>query len=472
MAPVDLRNQRIRACLIVDSLKRPCYRSDNGVGQLAEEFSLDQLRSLITQLCREALAEETESDPPVTFYTRAPEGKTISEEATTVSLNRRARELLNTVVEEIRDKRWSIELSRKELEQEVVTTLFEGTQALLENSFDEDALIESLLSRLSEKSLTWDVYLPILGLELPEGCHLTLAGGTLKELTNDEKHNLRDEYITIWRQARWNSPEKMQSGINKLTEQLEETINSSKFWYHIQVYGRAQSAKNQAVEAAALAMDILRFFALFNGINPEVFNLSFPHQAVTGEMKYLQIAKSQSCELHSELGILFAYRVDEARYAKLTKLPEFQRLQLMSNKPDPTQVEQKALLGIQQYAEATRLPPLGLRLVWYLSSLETVLAKETEGERHKKVERRIGKLLGSKAAERVNPLYDKRRKLVHYGHRNRVGEELITDVEAQHARNLAYLGVVSALREVGEISSHDAFLDHLDALPTNRGNKK
>ena len=41
-------------------------------------------------------------------------------------------------------------------------------------------------------------------------------------------------------------------------------------------------------------------------------------------------------------------------------------------------------MGIQQFAEAARLPSATIKLVWYLSALETVLAKEDEGKRHKK----------------------------------------------------------------------------------------
>ena len=121
-------------------------------------------------------------------------------------------------------------------------------------------------------------------------------------------------------------------------------------------------------------------------------------------------------------------------------------------------------MGIQQYAEATRLPSLGLRLVWYISALETVLAKENEGNRHKKVEKRIRKLLGESASRKICPLYDKRRKPVHYGYRNRIGNELISDVDVHVARDLAYLGIISALSYENNFEEHDYFLDYIDSL--------
>jgi len=427
------------------------------------------LRCLLTCLCHEALIEESESNPPVTFFTRAPEGKTIAQEATTISLNQQGYGFLREIIDQLRhNKKWAVELSKEELEQEVVTALFEGTSALQEGNFDVDKLIESLLDRLGEGVATWEVYIPIANLELPEGSQLSLAGGMFKELTSREKDILRGEHVGIWRQAKWETPEKMESGMKVLAQSLEETITSSKFWYCIQVNGRAQAARSQAIEAAMLAMDILCFFALFNGINPEVFAPRFPNQTGRGIMNYIQIVKGQSCQISSELGIPFSYGLDAPRFNKLTRLAEFQKLQQISNKSDPSQLEQKFLLGVQQYAEATRLPSASLRLVWYLSALETVLAKENEQERHQrheKVGKRLRKLLGATAADMVGPLYNKRRKPVHYGHRNRIGNELITDAEIQRARTLAYLGIVSALSKLDNHTDHNVFLDYLDALP-------
>ena len=426
------------------------------------------LRCLLTCLCQEALIEESESNPPAFFFTRAPKGKTIEQEATTIFLNKQGYLLLQEIIAQLRqNKKWVVELSKEELEQEVVTALFEGTQALQEGNFDVTELIKSLLQRLGKGVATWEVYLPIADLELPEGSQLTLGGGIFKELTSREKDIMRDELVGIRRQANWETPEKMESEMKFLAQRLEETITSSKFWYYIQVNGRAQAAKNQAIEAAMLAMDILRFFALFNRINPEVFAPRFPSQTGRGVMRYIQIVKGQCSKIGSESGVTFPYSLDALSFDKLIKHAKFQKLQQISNKSDPSQLEQKFLLGVQQYAEATRLPSASLRLVWYLSALETVLAKETEKERHKrheKVGKRLRKLLGDTAADMVGPLYDKRRKPVHYGHRNRIGDELITDAESQYAKALAYLGIVSALSKLDNHMDHDVFLDYLDAL--------
>jgi hypothetical protein len=212
-------------------------------------------------------------------------------------------------------------------------------------------------------------------------------------------------------------------------------------------------------------MDILSFFALLNEINPEVFASHFPHQGKRGIMKSIQMARGQRCGLDFESGIPFPYTLDSSQYRKLTKFKEFQQIQQISNSSNPNPVEQRFLLGVQQYAEATRLPSLSAKLVWYLSALETVLVKEDEGDRHKKVEKRVRKLLGETAAKTVVPLYDKRRKPVHYGYRNRVGEEFITETDIHEARSLGYLGINLALRHSYNFTEVSAFLGHIDSLP-------
>jgi len=434
---------------------------------MLEPNSLKQLlESLFTELCKEALVKENESNPSVIFYTRSPEGKTIAEEATTISLNRQAYALLQDVVIQLReDRRWRVELSRKELEQEAVTSLFEGTKALQEGIFNAQVTVDSLLTRLAIDRETWNIYLPIEGLELPNENELILAGGVFKTLAENEKGSLQDECMKIWSQAKWQPPESADSGICTLNQHLDETLNSNIMWYQIQVNGRQKAAKNQAIDAAILAMDILTFFALLNGINPEVFASHFPHQAKRGIMKSIQIALGRGCTLHSESGIPFPYTLDSSRYRKLINLKEFQEIQMLSNSHNINPVQQRFLLGIQQYSEATRLPSLTARLVWYLSALETVLLKETEHKSKKVIKRRISKILGVTAADKLDPLYDKRVKTVHYGHRNRIGEESATNIEVDYARSLSYLGIISIVKHSSDFTEIEAFLDYIDNLP-------
>ena len=434
---------------------------------MSEQNPMKQtIENLLINLCNEALVEDTDSNQSVIFYTRAPKGKTIAEESTTISLNSRAYTLLQEVVTQLRqDKKLRLEFSKKELEQEAITSLFEGVKAVQDGALDAQALTDSLVTRLAESRETWEIYLPIEGLDLPDKEQLYLAGGVFKALMNDEKDLLRNQCVKIWDQAKWQSSQHAESGIRTLSQYLDEALTSSKMWYQIQVNGRQEAAKNRAVEAAVLSMDILAFFALLNGIDPEAFACHFPHQAKRGIMKSIQIVSGKACSLPNESGFPFPYTLDSSKYGKLINLKEFQQIQAMSNSEDPNPVQQRFLLGVQQYAEATRLPSLSARLVWYLSGLETLLLKETEHKSRVTVKRRLGKFLNSNAAQRLDSLYDKRVKSVHYGHRNQIGEEFITETDVHDAKSLSYLGIILALKYSNNLASIDAFLDYINSLP-------
>lgn len=423
----------------------------------------ETLGDLLVSLCREALAEETGSDQPVIFYTRAPKGKTIAEESTTISLNSRAYTLLQEIVTQLRqDKKLSVEFSKKELEQEVITSLFEASW---NSAPDAQVLSASLVARLAEGRETWVIYLPIAGLDLPDKGELHLAGGVLRALPDDEKDLLRSQCTQIWSQATWRSLRHAESGTGALSQHFDEALASSEVWYLIQVNGRQQAARNQAIEAAVLAMDILAFFALLNGIDPEVFACHFPHQATRGIMKSIQVASGKACSLPSESGFPFAYTLDSSRYSKLLNLQEFKQIQVISNSEAPNPVQRRFLLGVQQYAEATRLPSLSARLVWYLSALETLLLKETERTSRATVKKRLCRILDSKVAQRLDSLYDKRIKSVHYGYRNQVSADFVAEADIHDAKSLSYLGIILALKYSDDFAQVDRFLDHIDSLP-------
>ena len=252
--------------------------------------------------------------------------------------------------------------------------------------------------------------------------------------------------------------------VERVNRDFEETLASSQTWFHVSIEGRTRGARALATEKAVLALDILRFWALLVGIDPEMSTLNFPDRATTGRMETFQLAKDGFWNLESKRSVALAYKLDDKRFEKMTSLPEFAQVKAMSNKDVPNQVDQKFLLAIQQFAEACQLPSPTLKVVWFLSSLETVMARESEGDRHKKVAKRINLLLGSSAGDNVLRLYDKRRKPVHYGHRNHIGDELVTDSDVERAKMLAYLGIVNALQQCGRFTDHDAFVDALDAL--------
>jgi hypothetical protein len=425
----------------------------------------DSLEHLLASLCKEALTDESVENPSVIFYTRAPKGKTIAEAARTISLNRRAYNLLQNLIVSLRaDKRLRIGLSRKELENEAITSLFDGTEAMQSGTFDSAEQIQSLLARLHNGRETWNIYLPINGLDLPTGISLYLAGGILKSLTNEEQDFIKDQSLGIWRQSRWAKTEQAEQGIRYLADQLESTLGNSKMWYHIVMCGRADAAKARAVESASLAMDILAFFALANSIDPECFASCLGHQAQRGTMRSFSIAEGRSCVLNFDSGFPFPYSLKLAQYERLLGMQEFKEIQRISNCDNPNPVEQRFLLGVQQFAEATRATSLGARLVWYLSALETIFLSERERQSKRLVKSRIGKVLHVAAAEMLDGLYEERKRIIHYGYRNQIPDEYTTEAGVHQAKSLSYLGILRALSLSLAFSEVEPFLNHLETL--------
>jgi hypothetical protein len=102
--------------------------------------------------------------------------------------------------------------------------------------------------------------------------------------------------------------------------------------------------------------------------------------------------------------------------------------------------------------------------VWYLSALETVFLKETERQSKAIIKRRLGKVLNGDFNQRLDRLYEMRVKSVHYGHRNRIDDEFISNADIDDARSLSYLGIIVALKFADTLIDIDAFLERIDDL--------
>jgi len=449
--------------------RSPLFDVEWGVNQLLLILSVEKMtlqtdiEANLRNLCAEALASLPESEHPSLVFTQAPEGEVIANGATTITLGAAGASLFRSIVSVLRgDPEIRIRLGEREIQNEVKVALFDGAEALEQNKLDARALVEALFNRINSGQENWVVYLPIESLELPEAESIELAGGIFKKLSYDEKQSLQNQGAIQANASKFTSETNRVSGVNEITKHLEDTLDSSSYWYVIQVNSRSQSAKDLAIEAAMLGLDILLFWGLLNGIDPETSSLGSGKARATS--RSFQFVKDQCLQLDIEAPPIFPYKLTKSAFSRLLSLPEFRACQTMSNEELPTEVQGKFLLSIQQYAEAARLPSPTLKLVWYLSAMETILASEAEGSRHVKVSRRIQQLLGQTQSALVTPLYAKRRRPVHYGQRNRVREDLVTDVDLQTAKTLAYLAIVSALGKTGGFTQHTDFLRHLETI--------
>jgi len=278
----------------------------------------------------------------------------------------------------------------------------------------------------------------------------------------------------IWNRAKLGLGTSKQKRLRNLTGIYNDIVSSSGVWFRTEIEGRQRAAFELALESCTLALDILRFFAPYIGIDPDTSALAIPTEGKREKIDYLQFEDKQSIVLGGTFGEMhFPYVLDMARLKKLTEFAQFKMIQDISCEINPTELESKILLGIQQFGEASRLNSVGAKLQWYLSTLETILAKEDVEYRNrsKKTAQRLASLASSeedklRILERMAELYDKRRRLVHYGHRNRVGIDVVTKQDIQSVRLYAYLATLiiteKAISSFSNITTHNEFLDALN----------
>ena len=414
--------------------------------------SSPRVKELLERLCKEALAD-LEGDP-ARFFTRAAPGKTIAQGATTISLSQVATRTMDELVEEIRlAPGMRTSLSKPEVEHDVTSAMFRGAEALVAAAFDPEDLTAWLDALLKEGVKAWDVFLPVPGLTLPPGQELALAGGTFAQLSPEETARLQDVDTD--------------RGRRPISRFVESAVDSKDCWFRTPVEGRSDAARLLAAESLALGMDMLLFRCLLVGKDPRNSALGTPPTRMGNHYGSFQM--TDDGDIAFSYGgpwlVRIPYNLDEAMYAKLTELEEFKKTQEISSADRVEGTATKLLLGLQQFAEASRLPSPTARLVWYLSALETVLLKEEgEGDSNRKVAQRLTKLLGERAGVAVLPLYRKRRLPTHHGHRNRVSDELVNEHDENVAMWLANLGIVRAVSHWDGGFDHDAFVDAIDKL--------
>jgi len=425
-------------------------------------YSRNQIESTFVTLIKEGLIDsEDRLTMPSGIYSRA---------GVSINVNRKGRVLISELVREFqKDKFLSTSFSNKELENEIIDSVLEAALALDKGKSSIEEVVTTLLNRLNSERDNWLIILPIIGIELFEGAEIRLAGGAIRAFTEEDSRKLNRDAMDIWSTLRYEDVVR-QKRISELNGVLKDILSSSKVWFQTSVEGKREAAYSLALESCTLALDVLRFFALYVGIDPDTTALAIPTEGRKGKIDYLQFKGNKMVVLGGRLGeIVHPYTLDIKRLEKLVNFQQFKIVQEISAKINPNEVENKILLAIQQFGEASRLNSSGAKLQWYLSTLETILAKENDEyrDRGKKVSRRLALLIGndkskSKIINDMDELYKIRQGPVHYGHRNRVGSEIVTKQDIADARFFAYLGTLRAIEYLSKVSSHDDLLNALD----------
>lgn len=430
-------------------------------------YSVNQIESMLATILNEGLIEsEDKTTMPSGIYSRS---------GVSIMVNMKGRAHIDELVGELRkDKVLRISLSQQEMESEIVDSLVEAAVALDKGRLSLPDVITGLLNRVNQGRKNWRIFLPIIGIDFPEGVELKLVGGVIHTMGEKNTKRLRRNAMYIWDGAKLRTKKSKQKRLRDLTGIFDDIVSSSGVWFRTEVEGRQRAALELALESSTLALDILRFFAPYIGIDPDTSALAIPTEGKRGKLDYLQFEDQKSVVLGGMFGEMhFPYVFDMAKLKKLTEFAQFKVIQDISCKSNPTELESKILLGIQQFGEASRLNSVGAKLQWYLSALETILAKEEVEYRNrsKKTAQRLASLASSEEGKlrvlaRMDELYNKRRRLVHYGHRNRVGSDVVNKQDIQSARLYAYLATLiiteKTISPFSNITSHNEFLDALN----------
>lgn len=199
-----------------------------------------------------------------------------------VLVTRRDRELMERLVDHIRtDSVVAESANRTDVYDEVVTAVVDGTVARDAGTLDTDRLASELLARIRAGIEEWSVLWPVPGLALPEGATLRLGGLILGRLSDAQADDVRIGMEAIGRTVRRGEDGAPGSALPSIMEDTEEVLASSAYWAVGLVEGRRKAIEWIMEERVTVALDVLRVFGLYVGIDPDRTHLGEPADAAT-----------------------------------------------------------------------------------------------------------------------------------------------------------------------------------------------
>jgi len=106
----------------------------------------------------------------------------------------------------------------------------------------------------------------------------------------------------IWNRAKLRPGTSKQKRLRNLTGIYNDIVSASGVWFRTEIEGRERAAFELALESCTLALDILRFFAPYIGIDPDTSALVIPTEGKRGKIDYLQFEDKQSIILGGTFG--------------------------------------------------------------------------------------------------------------------------------------------------------------------------
>jgi hypothetical protein len=425
----------------------------------------------VAALLNEIIIEETDVPSSMDDF-----GGSYAYGSGSVEITRRDHRLMVQLAQQLRaDPAIAESVSQRDAYDEVVTAVIDGVVAREAGTFDSGRLAAELLDRLRAGFEDWTVLWPVSGLILPNGASLEVGGLTISMLTDAKRAAIRHDMETIGRTVRLGPQGRPGSALPHVMETADQTLASSDYWAIGTVQGRRKSVRWIMEERVTVALDVLRAFALYVGIDPDRTLLGDSTSTAERRTLFFNTARGAFSDVSLyDQRRPFELNADDLR--RLTDFSLFQRAQALSARTSPTDLERKILLGVLQFGEASRTRTAEGKLSNYLTAAETLLARES-GENDKKrwirVARRLA-LYGAFADQQgvidtLRDLYNLRRFPVHFGHRTLRGREVVTPTDVRRAQFHAYLAILVSLEYADGRTTHEELILALDTELARRG---
>jgi hypothetical protein len=348
---------------------------------------------------------------------------------------------------------------QKSVERAIILGVLEGDR------FDANVSTETLLQELLSDHQTFYVMMAVPGLKIEHGYLLDVGAVRFGSLTDLE----RAAPVTGLEPLHYSK-----DGGGSGASGFREFYAADECWARTSVYSRFAAAQDIAREKVdVLALSVLRCFSRDRFHNPENLSLGEP---CSDYWRRTRIGK-QALDIDSEGARTLTSRYDRRQdlrlfQAQIEMLRQDARFKCACEaiaQRDRTDLQDKVVLAMVQFATATTIGPKEVRLPAYLTVLEVLFGRDSDadyGRRHKNVVKRAAEVLydtlGGDVAPAIDRLYQTRRGPVHYGHRNLHGRIVVSENDTGVARHFVHNALMLGLERAGAFSTHASFLAAID----------
>jgi len=479
-----------------------------GVPDVEQMGKLDEGAALLEQIAQQGLIVPGNLVPPEEDF-----AATYVYDGNLVHVTRGVAPLVDALTSLLRSEPAIISAgSQEEVASDLGHVLTQAALAREHGTLDTKALLQDYYYRLVAGQQTWTVLAPFPGLGMPAGQILELAGLIIGPLTSIERADALSiltakggsdveggpatEYIAgvekildeqpLWARVRMlrTAPKDKAETPGAMRRVTGESSASEiqACWVRATIGAQPRTREVILQERMQNAAAVLRVFAggqAVGGLDPDSSLLN--QVSIPGGDEYLVWSRADDGLIRSfsqqwaRRDLREPYLLEQNQLDQLKADPVFQRARdIVERAQDPAtaatlnEMERKCLLAMRQYASASTVDALEVKIQNYLTVAEMLFARDAEyNGRPEKTSKRL--LLSATPERRqalrddLHKVYQARQRPVHLGERPLLGEYDTTTKESVfQARRFAFRAIMCALQRGVEYTQHDHFIADLD----------